>query len=220
MHIALRAMKVQGADGVVRDVKPGGKVPEAKDWKSVKAYEKQGRLARVDAVPTDRTAGKIIDAAMVDRNKTIRRLAAELKEVNAESERIAAAASVAITERDDLIQRLAKELGAEKLKNSVAPESDATDATDATDAEPDGKSHDPGQHAEGCAETGLPWECDCTPEPVSAEPEPTNKDGAPKLSGKELEAMAKGSLQALADDLSINPDQSKPKLVKAILKAQ
>ena len=54
----------------------------------------------------------------------------------------------------------------------------------------------------------------------------TNADGDsadskdPSLSKSELDVMAKGSLQAIADDLGINPDQGKAKLVKAILEAQ
>jgi hypothetical protein len=48
MYKALRGMKVQGADGVVRVVKPGDDIPEAADWKSLKAYIARKWICRDD----------------------------------------------------------------------------------------------------------------------------------------------------------------------------
>lgn len=52
MYVALRSMRVQNADGVMRIARPGEPVPEAARWKNVRRYLKKKWIRLADEPST------------------------------------------------------------------------------------------------------------------------------------------------------------------------
>lgn len=213
-------MQVQGVDGNTRQVKPGDEIPEAEKWKTREAYVRRGWICLEGQPLNDGATARMVrairdrDNDILARDRALDQASEYIVEQNQE-----------IRDRGDRISQLASELEEEKLKSAtpVVPaaetlnEADNSPSVDAapSDTSPESNDADMATAAfdselnEGGLNEGGG---EVTTAPA--------KDSAPKLSKSELNAMSAGSLQALADDLGIDPGQSKSKLAKAILKAQ
>ena len=205
MYIALRAMQVQGVDGNTRQVKPGEEIPEAEEWKTREAYVKRGWIC-LEGQPINDAATARMVRAIRDRDKDIRDRENSLRDASEFIEK----QNQEIRDRGDRISQLSSELEEEKLKNPV-PLSPVAPAVETSDSAPSVDTAPSDTLPENEGGGGLAFH-DHEATPAS--------DENPKLTKSELQRMNKDGLMLLADDMGLNPGQSKNKLVEAIFAAQ